>query len=51
MNSNELCVLQAQSLRDLVERVNAMGNIYKEDIVSLLHEDGCYFLLYFKYCP
>lgn len=54
-----LSVLQASSLRELVETVNSVNRlpssgteysqpILREDIVDILKEDGTYFLLYFR---
>lgn len=40
-------VLQAFSLRDIVEKANA-SEIQKEDIVQMLDTDSGFFLLYYK---
>lgn len=42
-----MAVLQARSLRELVERVNDNG-IMKEDIVDIIGGDEGFFLLYYK---
>ena len=42
-----LVVLQAHSLRDLVQAINDIG-IQKEDIVTILDKEEGYFLLYYK---
>lgn len=46
-------VLQGHSLRDIVTQVNHYNDhtpapILKEDIVSLFHEEGTWFLIYYK---
>lgn len=47
-----LAVLQAHSLRDIVDTINQQNKtdfpILREDIVSLLKEDETYFMLYYK---
>lgn len=48
-----LDVLQAHSLRELVETVNLINEtgsskILKEDVLTLFKEDGTYFMLYYK---
>ena len=55
MNQQELAVLQASSLRELVDRVNQVNSvnavgprILKENIVDIMDLDGTFFLLYFK---
>ena len=40
-------VLQARSLRELVEKVNEKG-VMKEDIVEIIREEDGFFLLYYK---
>lgn len=40
-------VLQAYSLRDLIQEVNK-ASIQKEDIVKVFENDNGYFLLYYK---
>lgn len=53
---HELAVLQAHSLRELIEKVNGINSnsfdcskmILREDIVELVREDGTFFLLYYK---
>ena len=42
-----MAVLQAHSLRNLVEQVNEKG-IMKEDIVKVFKEEETFFLLYYK---
>lgn len=49
----KLGVVQAASLRELVEKVNknneeSPSKILKEDIVYLSHKEGDWFLLYYK---
>ena len=55
MNQQELAVLQASSLRELVDKVNQVNSanavgprILKENIVDIMDLDGTFFLLYFK---
>lgn len=55
MKQQELAVLQASSVRELVDRVNSYNTanavgprILKENIVDILNIDDTYFLLYFK---
>lgn len=51
---DEMAVLYASSLRDLVKQVNAIntktnGSILKEDIVTITKDDdGIYFLIYYR---
>ena len=49
---NTLAVLQAHSLRDIVDTINSRNAtdhpILKDDIVTLLKEDETYFMLYYK---
>ena len=40
-------VLQANSLRELVDKVNDNG-VMKEDIVKIMRDNENYFLLYYK---
>lgn len=42
-----LSVLQAHSLRELVDQANDQG-VLKEDIVNVLQDEGTWFLLYYK---
>lgn len=46
-NKKIMAVLQAHSLRDMVQEVNE-AFIKKEDIVQILEGDNGYFLLYYK---
>lgn len=48
-----LSVIQASSLRELVEMVNEHNNqggepIQKEDVVTILKENEAYFMLYYR---
>ena len=45
--SESMAVLQAYSLRTLVEQVNSNG-IKKEDIVHITKESDTFFLLYYR---
>lgn len=49
---DNMAVLQAHSLRELIEQVNEINKgaskILKEDIVTILKEDETFFLLYFR---
>lgn len=42
-----MCVLQAHTLRNLVDMANNEG-ILKDDIVGVIQEEGTFFLLYYK---
>lgn len=49
----KLDVIQASSLRELVETVNRINDsspskILKDDIVNIFTDDGTFFLLYYK---
>jgi hypothetical protein len=53
MKKSTMSVIQAFSLRGLVDTVNQRNKesntpILKEDIVSLIHDDGLYSLIYFN---
>lgn len=44
----KLSVLKAHSLRGLLEAVNGMDKpLEREDIVSILKDEGSYFMLYY----
>lgn len=46
-SKKKMAVLQAHSLRDMIQEVNE-AFIQKEDIVQVLEGDNGYFLLYYK---
>lgn len=48
-----MSVIQGSSIRSIVEQVNKLNSespnkILKEDIITILHDDGAYFLFYFR---
>lgn len=49
-----LAILKAETLRELVDSINARNannstnNILKDDILSILKENGVFILLYYK---